>query len=104
MIARIAAAATITHLAHVAGHQKTAITTTAAANKNRQKQSFMIIPPSSTRSNYYRDKHDFIATSIPAILRAARAAVENAAWRLYPPVSPSMSRTSPMKKRRGEEG
>ena len=35
------------------------------------------------------------------ILWAARAAVENAACRLYPPLSPSMSRTSPTKKRRG---
>lgn len=31
------------------------------------------------------------------ILRAARIPVENAAWRLYPPVSPSMSSTSPAK-------
>jgi hypothetical protein len=44
-MARIAAAAMITHLAHVAGHQNMAKTTTAAANKNRQKQSFMISPP-----------------------------------------------------------
>ncbi len=41
-MAKIAAAATITHFAHAAGHQNMARTTTAAANKNRQKQSFMI--------------------------------------------------------------
>ncbi len=46
MIAKIAAAATITHFAQAAGHQKIAKTITAAANKNRQKQSFMIFPPS----------------------------------------------------------
>jgi len=42
MMAKIAAATTITHLAHTAGHQNMARTTTAAASKNRQKQSFMI--------------------------------------------------------------
>ena len=31
------------------------------------------------------------------ILCAARDPVENAAWRLYPPLSPSMSSTSPAK-------
>jgi hypothetical protein len=52
MMARIAAAATITHFAHVAGHQNMAKTTTAKANKNRQKQSFMIfLPPSTTADN-----------------------------------------------------
>jgi hypothetical protein len=40
---------TITHLAHIAGHQNMAKTTTATANKNRQKQSFMISSPSSLR-------------------------------------------------------
>jgi alkylhydroperoxidase/carboxymuconolactone decarboxylase family protein YurZ len=45
MIARIAAAATITHLAHAAGNPKMAKAIMAAANKNRQKQSFMISPP-----------------------------------------------------------
>jgi hypothetical protein len=48
MIAKIAAAATITHFAHTAGHQNMAKTITAAANKNRQKQSFIIFPPSSS--------------------------------------------------------
>jgi len=48
MIAKIAAAATITHFAHAAGHQNMAKTITAAANKNRQKQSFMILSPSSS--------------------------------------------------------
>ena len=48
MIAKIAAAATITHFAQAAGHQKMAKTITAAANKNRQKQSFMILSPSSS--------------------------------------------------------
>jgi hypothetical protein len=45
-MASIAAAATITHFAHIAGHQNMAKTTTAAASKNRQKQSFMIFPSS----------------------------------------------------------
>ena len=43
MIARIAAAAMITHLAHIAGHQNMAKTTMATANKDRQKQIFMVI-------------------------------------------------------------
>jgi hypothetical protein len=47
MIARIAPAMTITHLAQAAGHQKMARTTMAAAIKNRQKQSFMDFPPRS---------------------------------------------------------
>ena len=47
MIAKIAAATIITHFAHTAGHQKMAKTTMAAANKNRQKQSFMIFLLSS---------------------------------------------------------
>jgi hypothetical protein len=63
MIARIAAAATITHLAHMAGHQNMAKTTTAAANKNRQKQSFMIPPPSSLRFLNFIEKYDSIARS-----------------------------------------
>jgi len=44
-MAKIAAAATITHLAQVAGQKNTAKTTTAIDRMNRQKQSFMISPP-----------------------------------------------------------
>jgi hypothetical protein len=44
MMARIAPAATITHFAQMAGHQKMAKTTTAAESRKRQKQSFMIPP------------------------------------------------------------
>jgi len=47
MMAKIAAAAMITHFAQAAGHQNMARTITAAANKNRQKQSFMVFPPTS---------------------------------------------------------
>jgi hypothetical protein len=63
MIARIAAAATITHLAHIAGHQNMANTTMAAANKNRQKQSFMIFPPSSIEARQFYKNINFIAMS-----------------------------------------
>jgi hypothetical protein len=48
MIAKTAAAATITYFAHTASYQNMAKTITAAANKNRQKQSFMIFSPSSS--------------------------------------------------------
>jgi len=61
MIAKIAAAATITHFAHAAGHQNMAKTMTAAANKNRQKQSFMISPPSSLRFVNFNEKYNSIA-------------------------------------------
>jgi hypothetical protein len=63
MIAKIAAAATITHFAHTAGHQSMAKTITAAANKNRQKQSFMIFPPSFSSENYDKTKSELIASS-----------------------------------------
>jgi len=56
IIARIAAAATITHLAHMAGHQNMAKTTTAAANKNRQKQIFMIFLSSFFKLFSFYDK------------------------------------------------
>jgi hypothetical protein len=59
MMAKIAAAATITHLAHVAGHQTRAKTTTAAASKNRQKQSFMSFPPTILNGT------DFIISTAP---------------------------------------
>jgi len=45
MIAKIAPATIITHFAHAAGHQNMAKTTMAAANKNRQKQSFTCFSP-----------------------------------------------------------
>ena len=60
-MARIAAATIITHLAHVAGHQNMAKTTTATANKNRQKQSFMIFPPSSLKCTNFLKRYDPIA-------------------------------------------
>src|SRR4030042_5463322 len=63
MIAKIAAAATITHFAHTAGHQNMAKTITAAANKNRQKQSFMIFPPSSSSQNHDKTKAKPIASN-----------------------------------------
>jgi len=63
MIARIAAAATITHLAHIAGHQNRAKTIMAAASKNLQKQSFMIFPPSSFEAHQFYKNNDFMAMS-----------------------------------------
>jgi hypothetical protein len=63
MIAKIAAAATITHFAHIAGHQKMAKTTTAAASKKRQKQIFMIFPPPSLNCLYFITKIGNIKTS-----------------------------------------
>ena len=56
MMAKIAAAATITHFAHAAGHQNMARTTTAVANKNRQKQSFMIFLSSFFELSLFYDK------------------------------------------------
>jgi len=45
----------ITHLAHVAGHQNMAKTTTATAIKKRQKQNFMFSPPSFIEAfRFYR--------------------------------------------------
>jgi hypothetical protein len=75
MIARIAAATMITHLAQVAGHQNMAKTTTAKANKNRQKQSFMIFPPSYRDSINFIEEDDSIArlkTIVPKIADFAR--------------------------------
>jgi len=43
IMARSAAAATITHFAQVSGHQTTAKTTMATANKKRQKHNFMML-------------------------------------------------------------
>jgi hypothetical protein len=51
----------ITHFAHMAGHQNIAKTTTAAANKNRQKQSFMISPPYSSRLANLTANYDSMA-------------------------------------------
>src|SRR4030042_6142173 len=62
MIAKIAAAAPITHFAHAAGHQNIAMTITAAANKNRQKQSFMIFPPSLLSRTQDIIKYELIAS------------------------------------------
>jgi hypothetical protein len=56
MIAKIAAAMTIAHFAQAAGHEEIASTTTAAARMNLQKHSFMIPPPSSAMSLYWRMK------------------------------------------------
>jgi hypothetical protein len=50
-------------LAHIAGHQNMAKTTTAAANKNRQKQSFMIFPPSSFEARQFYNNFSLMAKS-----------------------------------------
>ena len=68
MIAKMAAAAMITHFAHAAGHQNMAKTITTAANKNRQKQSFMIFPPNSSSQNHDISISELIASDPPPFL------------------------------------
>ena len=63
MMARIAAAATITHLTQTAGHQNMAKTTMPIARMKRQKQSFMSSPPHDFRRADFTIKNGLKATS-----------------------------------------
>jgi hypothetical protein len=57
MMARIAAAPTITHFAHIVGPQKMAKTTMPKARIRRQKHNFMIPISFSLRFSYHTKKN-----------------------------------------------
>ena len=76
IIAKIAAAATITHLTQMAGHQNMAKTTIASAKMNRQKQSFMSSPPDDFRLTDHTVNHGLKAIGGSSGLGQAGAARE----------------------------